>query len=86
MSHAWALQDAKARFSELLKRARSEGPQIVTYRGVEAAVVLSIEDYRRLEAGRPSFAEFLIAGPELDDDAVAVINERSGDVGRAVDF
>ncbi len=86
MSHIWQLQDAKARFSEVVKLAGSEGPQVVTCRGVETAVVLSMEDYRRLEAARPSLVDYLIAGPKLDDDTIAVINERSRDVGREIEL
>jgi prevent-host-death family protein len=47
----WPLQDAKARFSELVRKARSEGPQRVTVHGREEVVVLSAEDYRRLSGG-----------------------------------
>jgi len=45
----WVLQDAKARFSELVRRVRSEGPQHVTVHGREAVVVLSAEEFRRLK-------------------------------------
>ena len=48
----WLLQDAKARFSELVRRARSEGPQHVTIHGREAMVVLSAEEFRRLQGGQ----------------------------------
>ena len=44
----WQLQDAKNRFSELVQRARQEGPQVVTLRGRRAAVVLSAEAYDAL--------------------------------------
>lgn len=46
---SWKLEDAKARFSELVRRARSEGPQTVTVRGRESVVVLSTEQYDRLQ-------------------------------------
>ena len=49
MSRKWPVQDAKARFSEFLDTALSEGPQIVTKRGVETAVLLPIEQWQRLE-------------------------------------
>ena len=49
---AWSLQDAKARFSKLVRRARKEGPQHVTVRGRPAVVVLSEEEYRRLAERR----------------------------------
>ncbi|MBW7849558.1 MAG: type II toxin-antitoxin system Phd/YefM family antitoxin [Rhodospirillales bacterium] len=86
MSRKWQLQDAKAKLSEVVTRAQTEGPQIVTYRGVDRAVVLSIEEYRRLEANRPSLLDYLMAGPKLDDDAIASINDRSRDTGRTVDL
>ena len=50
MSSSWKLQDAKARFSEVVRRAKQEGPQKVTVHGNEEAVVLSIDDYLRLTA------------------------------------
>jgi antitoxin Phd len=40
----WQMQQAKAKFAEVVKRATSEGPQIVTYRGADAAVILSMEE------------------------------------------
>jgi prevent-host-death family protein len=46
----WPVQDAKARFSELLDTAQREGPQVVTRRGREAAVLVPIEQWRRLQA------------------------------------
>lgn len=45
---AWSLQDAKARFSEVVRRAREQGPQRVTYRGEDAVVVIDVDDLRRL--------------------------------------
>ena len=45
----WLLQDAKARFSELVRRVRSEGPQHVTVHGRDEVVVLSAEEFRRLK-------------------------------------
>lgn len=62
----WQLQDAKARFSELVEASVKEGPQIVTKRGVETSVVLSVEEWKRLSknAGgttqRPSLKELLL--------------------------
>jgi prevent-host-death family protein len=46
----WLLQDAKARFSELVRRVRSEGPQHVTVHGRDEVVVIAAEDFRRLKA------------------------------------
>ncbi len=47
-TNLWKLEDAKAKFSELVRRANAAGPQHVTVRGHEAAVVLSARDYRKL--------------------------------------
>ena len=58
----WRVRDAKARFSEFLDASLSEGPQIVTRRGVEAAVLVQIEAWRRLNsAARPTLKELLLA-------------------------
>jgi prevent-host-death family protein len=58
-SGQWLLQDAKARFSELVRRVRSEGPQRVTVHGRDEVVVISAEEFRRLK-GDPT-GEALIA-------------------------
>ena len=61
----WQVQDAKARFSELLETCLAEGPQVVTKRGVEAAVLVPIDDWRELQhAARPTLKELLLGdGP-----------------------
>ena len=70
MSKTWQVQDAKARFSELLERSLAEGPQIVTKRGVETAVLVPIDEWRRLEErARPDLKELLLA-PEARTDAL----------------
>ncbi|MCX7365266.1 MAG: type II toxin-antitoxin system Phd/YefM family antitoxin [Alphaproteobacteria bacterium] len=84
MSKKWALQDAKAQFSEVVRRATSQGPQVVTYRGVDRAVVISAEEFRRLKPERPSFIDVLLGGPKLDDQTVDAINRRSRDPGRKI--
>ena len=62
MSNKWAVQDAKSRFSELLNTTLTEGPQIVTKRGVETAVIVPIEQWRSLErTTRPNLKELLLA-------------------------
>lgn len=58
---AWAVQDAKARFSELLEASLTEGPQLVTRRGAEAAVLVPVAEWRRLQrSARPSLKELLL--------------------------
>ncbi len=63
--HSWPVQNAKARFSEFLDACLEEGPQIVTRRGTEAAVLIPVHEWRRLlAAARPSLKQLL-----LDDDS-----------------
>jgi len=64
----WQVQDAKARFSELLEDCLSEGPQLVTKRGLEAAVLVPIKDWEALQrSARPSLKELLLAeAPRAD--------------------
>jgi prevent-host-death family protein len=70
---AWQVQDAKARFSEMLERALSEGPQIVTKRGKEAAVLVSAKLWHELENKlRPSLKELLLSDEARTDDLVPV--------------
>lgn len=58
----WPVQDAKARFSEFLETCLAEGPQLVTRRGAEAAVLVPVEQWRRLqEQARPSLKAVLMA-------------------------
>jgi prevent-host-death family protein len=63
------VQDAKARFSELLDMAIKKGPQVVTRRGVKTAVLVPIEEWERLQkAARPGLKEWLLAPePRFDD-------------------
>lgn len=61
MKH-WPVQDAKARFSQLLDECLENGPQIVTRRGAEAAVLVPIAEWRRLEgAAKPNLKDLLLA-------------------------
>lgn len=64
----WQLQDAKSRFSEFLESSLKDGPQVVTRRGVEMAVLVRIEDWRKLQkAAKPSLGEFLLGdGPRFE--------------------
>lgn len=60
--HTWAVQDAKARFSEFLEACIAEGPQMVTKRGAEAAVLVPVDVWLRLQANaRPSFKQLLLS-------------------------
>lgn len=60
--HTWPVQDAKARFSEFLDACLLEGPQMVTRRGAEAAVLVPVQEWRRLQsAARPSLKHLLLS-------------------------
>lgn len=63
MSRNWQLQEAKSRFSEVIDDALSDGPQVITRRGVETAVVLSFSDYRQLLLGRKKLSSFFQESP-----------------------
>ena len=70
MGNVWQVQEAKARFSEMLETSIAEGPQIVTKRGVETAVLVSIEQWRRFEEmAKPDLKELLLA-PEARTEAL----------------
>jgi prevent-host-death family protein len=59
---AWPVQDAKARFSELLETCLKDGPQLVTRRGAEAAVLVPADQWRRMtESARPTLKQLLLA-------------------------
>jgi antitoxin Phd len=82
----WQLQVAKARFSELFRRARSEGPQLITRQGKECVVLISDEQYERLvgKAHQPKnllqfFRESPLVGVDLD-------LERDKDEGRDIEL
>lgn len=64
----WPVQNAKARFSELLSACMTDGPQVVTKRGAETAVLINITEWQRLkQIAKPSLKELLLA-PEARAD------------------
>ena len=64
----WPVQDAKARFSEFLEACMAEGPQMVTKRGAEAAVLVPVDEWRRLQAAaRPSLKQLLLSDEARGD-------------------
>ena len=65
---SWQVQDAKARFSEFLDTTIKKGPQVVTRRGVETAVMVPIEEWNRLKAAAgPGLKEWLLGpGPRFE--------------------
>jgi len=79
----WQLQDAKNRLSELVRKAREEGPQVITLHGRDAVVVMSANEFGKLSRPRGSLIDFFrkspLAGVKLDLD-------RSRDTGRCIDL
>jgi prevent-host-death family protein len=89
--HSWQVQEAKQRFSEVLRAVERDGPQTITRHGAEVAVVIDINEYRRLAGRTRSLVHHLLAiEPVLDDDAAAVFDEieaeRKRDFGREIDL
>lgn len=75
----WQLQDAKNKFSEVVRKASEEGPQTVTKHGKDSVVVLSAEDYRRLEKPKTSIVDFFQESPLSEVD---ITFERNKSLGR----
>ena len=86
----WQIQDAKQRFSELIRAVTSRGPQVITRHGEDVAVVVDIGEYHRLTRPAVDLTGILLGGPKLDDAAADVFTEieaaRKADFGRAVDL
>lgn len=78
----WQVQEAKQRFSELLRAAASEGPQIVTRHGQEIAVVIDVTEFHRLRGDTIDFKDYLRSDPEFDDLELA----RSDELSRYIDW
>jgi len=84
--HAWQVQSAKARFSELFRRARTEGPQLITRQGKEGVVMMPVEQFEQLtaRAGQPkSLVQFFRESPLV---GVKLNFERDKDTGRDVEL
>jgi antitoxin Phd len=77
----WQIQEAKARFSEMVDRALKEGPQTVTRHGKPVAVLVKAEEYQRIRAGGKTFKALLASAPLEGVDI-----RRSRDTARIVDF
>ena len=74
------------KFSDVVKRAAREGPQMVTVHGRPAAVVLSADDYTALASRKPSFTKFLLSGRPWPGDVLDAIDDRSREAPRKVEF
>jgi prevent-host-death family protein len=84
MSRAtWQLQEAKNSLSEVVRKARSEGPQVITLHGTAAAVVVSAQDFGRMSRPKGKLVDFFRNSPLA---GAKLILTRSKDTGRAVDL
>ena len=68
MNRVWQLQEAKNKFSEVVEEALSQGPQVITRRGVETVILLSYAEYRKLLASQKKLSEFFRQSPLADVD------------------
>ena len=68
MARTWQLQEAKNKFSEVVEEALKHGPQVITKRGVETAIVLSYAEYRKLQLAQQPLSRFFRESPLVDAD------------------
>ncbi len=68
MAHVWQLQEAKNKFSEVVEEALSDGPQVITRRGVEVVVVLAYADYRQILLQQKKLSQFFRESPLASAD------------------
>ncbi len=66
--HIWQLQEAKNKFSEVVNNALSAGPQLITRHGVEAVILISYEEYKRLTQAQKSLSAFFQDSPLAEAD------------------
>jgi prevent-host-death family protein len=68
MAREWQLQEAKNKFSEVVDEALKHGPQVITKRGVETAIVISYGDYRKMLLNQKTISEFFRESPLVGVD------------------
>lgn len=78
----WQVQEAKQRFSKLVREAMRDGPQVVTRNGQEVVIVVDADEYHRLKGDTLDFKEFLRSAPELGTLSIS----RDAATARAVDL
>jgi prevent-host-death family protein len=83
MGERWQLQEAKNRLSEVVKKAREDGPQIITVHGTEAVVVIGADQYRKLSKRKGTLVDFFRRSPLVGIDLDIA---RSEDTGRDVEL
>jgi antitoxin Phd len=78
----WQLQDAKDRFSEVMRNAQREGPQTITLHGKDAVVVIAADEFTRISRRKGSLVEFFRASPLVGS---GLDIDRSKDTGRKIE-
>lgn len=68
MKNTWQLQEAKAKFSEVIKEAIQHGPQVITKHGVETALLISINDYKKVNKKQSKLSQFFRNSPLVNID------------------
>jgi prevent-host-death family protein len=86
----WQIQEAKQRFSEMIRAVAQEGPQVITRHGEDVAVVVDIAEYRRLTRPAVDLARILLGGPKIDNGDAEVFTEIEAEhkagFGRTIDL
>ncbi|HUN31471.1 MAG TPA: type II toxin-antitoxin system Phd/YefM family antitoxin [Trebonia sp.] len=86
----WQLQEAKQRFSEVIRAVEREGPQIITRHGEDVAVIITMTDWHKLTTPTADLKELLLTSPPFDDDSIAILDEveaeRKQDYGHSIDL
>jgi prevent-host-death family protein len=77
---SWQVQQAKAHFSEVMAKARTEGPQTITRHGKDEAVLLSVGEFNLMKQRKPTLIEVLLGGPKFDDFEIPPNDETPRDV------
>lgn len=68
MTRVWQLQEAKNKFSEVVEEAVKNGPQVITKRGIETAIVLSYAEYRKITLNQQKLSDFFRESPLVEAD------------------
>jgi prevent-host-death family protein len=76
MSHTWQLQEAKNKLSKVVENALSQGPQIITRRGVEVVIVIAYEQFKKMTVSEQKLSDFFRSSP-LAGEALDLTRDKS---------
>jgi prevent-host-death family protein len=86
----WQLQEAKQRFSEVIRAVERDGPQVITRHGEDVAVIIDIAEWHKLTTPAADLKDLLLGSPPFEDDSIAILDEieaeRKQDFGRSIDI